>query len=73
MAEAKWQDIGPVAELQKQGLQQLSVGRTKIALSLDRGVEMARLLLGTGHGVEHTERGGRKAYRMAEAEAAAEA
>ncbi len=37
MPDAQWHDLGPVAELAKRSLQQIEVGRTKIALSYANG------------------------------------
>jgi nitrite reductase/ring-hydroxylating ferredoxin subunit/multimeric flavodoxin WrbA len=37
MSEAKWQDLGPVEELKKQNLQEIKLGKTKIALSYSGG------------------------------------
>jgi multimeric flavodoxin WrbA/nitrite reductase/ring-hydroxylating ferredoxin subunit len=38
LSDADWQDLGAVAELRQRSLQQLTVGRTKIALSHHDGV-----------------------------------
>jgi multimeric flavodoxin WrbA/nitrite reductase/ring-hydroxylating ferredoxin subunit len=37
MSEARWHDLGPVEDLARKPLQQISVGRTKIALSFKDG------------------------------------
>jgi nitrite reductase/ring-hydroxylating ferredoxin subunit/multimeric flavodoxin WrbA len=37
MSDAKWQDLGPIKELKKQKLQEIHVGKTKIALSYVKG------------------------------------
>src|ERR1700704_6845448 len=37
MSEARWHDLGPVEDLSRKPLQQISVGRTKIALSFKDG------------------------------------
>jgi nitrite reductase/ring-hydroxylating ferredoxin subunit/multimeric flavodoxin WrbA len=37
MSEARWYDLGPVADLARRPLQQITVGRTKIALTFQDG------------------------------------
>src|SRR6476659_9500803 len=37
MSEARWHDLGPVDDLARKPLQQIAVGRTKIALSFKDG------------------------------------
>ena len=37
MAEPQWHDLGPVADLQKRQIQQIAVGRTRIALTWQGG------------------------------------